>query len=172
MGYTCGTCGAVHDTLPMSFGPHAPYPWFDVPESERADRCLLDDDLCAIDEHRFVRGRIEIPVSDGSEPFVWLAWVSLSAVNFERTVDLWEQAGRECEPPYFGWLMTALPYTPSTLGLKTHVQTRPIGKRPSIELERTDHPLAIEQRDGITMARVREIAESILHPPARATSTA
>jgi len=164
MGYTCGTCGVVHDELPMSFGPHAPFPWFNIPESERAERCVLDENLCGIDEHRFVRGRIELPVRDGPEPFVWLVWVSLSAQNFERTVDLWTHAGREQEPPYFGWLTTALPYAPSTLGLKTQVHTRPVGVRPSIDLEPTDHPLAIEQHHGITMARVREIAESILHP--------
>ena len=28
----------------------------------------------------------------------------------------------------------------------------------------TDHPLAIEQRDGVTMNRVKEIAEALLHP--------
>lgn len=47
--------------------------------------------------------------------------------------------------------------------LKARVHTRPVGKRPYIELEQTDHPLAIEQRDGITMQRVREIAEMVLH---------
>jgi len=32
-------------------------------------------------------------------------------------------------------------------------------------LEPTDHPLAVEQRHGITMARVQEITEMILHRP-------
>jgi hypothetical protein len=36
--------------------------------------------------------------------------------------------------------------------------------RPFIELEPTDHPLAIEQRTGISWERVREIAELVLHP--------
>ncbi|HEY0683861.1 MAG TPA: DUF2199 domain-containing protein [Steroidobacter sp.] len=31
------------------------------------------------------------------------------------------------------------------------------------ELEPTEHPLSIEQLHGITMARVREIAEAALH---------
>jgi hypothetical protein len=31
-------------------------------------------------------------------------------------------------------------------------------------LEPTEHPLAVEQREGVTMARVREIAEMLLHP--------
>jgi hypothetical protein len=49
------------------------------------------------------------------------------------------------------------------LNLKTHVHARPVGQRPFIELEPTDHPLAVEQRSGITMARVREIAAAMLH---------
>ena len=64
----------------------------------------------------------------------------------------------------FGCLTTELPIYPvSTLSLKTNVRTRPVGERPLIELEPTDHPLAVEQREGITLARVIEIAERVLH---------
>jgi Uncharacterized protein conserved in bacteria (DUF2199) len=49
------------------------------------------------------------------------------------------------------------------VNLKTHVHTREVGRRPFIELEPTDHPLAVEQRDGITWERVQEIAEQVLH---------
>jgi hypothetical protein len=57
-------------------------------------------------------------------------------------------------------------YSPSTLNLKTNAHTRPLGRRPSVELEPTDHPLAVEQRTGMTQDRVREIAEAVLHPNA------
>jgi hypothetical protein len=43
------------------------------------------------------------------------------------------------------------------------VHTRAVGVRPYIQLEPTDHPLAVEQRTGITLARVQEIAEMVLH---------
>jgi len=36
-------------------------------------------------------------------------WFSLSRKNFERMSELWEMSGWEGEPPYFGWLSTALP---------------------------------------------------------------
>lgn len=92
--------------------------------------------------------------------FTWGVWVSLSSGNFARAVDLWEQPGREDEPPYFGWLSTELfPYQPSTVQLKTNVHTRPVGEKPFVEIEPTDHPLAVEQRAGMTMDRVRQIAE-------------
>ena len=65
------------------------------------------------------------------------------------------------EEPYFGWLSTSIPGYPDTLNLKTHVHTRAIGIRPFIELEPTNHPLAIEQREGITLQRVEGIKEIV-----------
>ena len=81
-----------------------------------------------------------------------------------RTLEIWEREGREAEEPMFGWLAVDLPtYEPSTLSLKTMVHTRPLGLRPFVVLEPTDHPLAVEQREGITLARVQAIAEQLLH---------
>jgi len=163
-GFKCSTCGRWHDELPMSFGADAPY-WYDIiaPE-ERSSRAELGSDQCIIDgEHFFVRGCLEIPIIDATEPFTWGVWVSLSEQNFGRMSELWDTDGRDREPPYFGWLSTALPCYPETLNLKTHVYTRSVGQRPRIELEPTDHPLALEQRSGITMARVRELVQCVLH---------
>ena len=119
--------------------------------------------MCNEREQFLIQGCLEIPVVDGSEAFAWGVWTSLSQENFKRTVELWGTEGRENEPPYFGWLSSRMPLYPETLNLKTHVHTRPVGQRPFIELEPTDHPLAVEQREGITMARVREIAAALLH---------
>lgn len=44
---------------------------------------------------------------------------------------------------------------------KTNVHIREVGMAPYVELEPTDHPLAIEQRNGITLDRVKEIEEMI-----------
>jgi hypothetical protein len=163
-GYTCRVCGEYHPELSMHYGSLAPASWFAIPEAERERRCLLSSDQCVIDdEHFYIFGNLEIPVHGVAERFSWDVWVSLSEANFTRATMLWNQPGRESEPPYFGWLSTLLPDYPQTLLLKTHVHTRPVGQRPWIELEPTDHPLAVEQRQGITLARVQEIAELVLH---------
>ena len=165
-GWKCGVCGQRHKGVPVSYGAHAPYLWNTIPDNERKRRCLLSSDQCVIDgQHFFVAGCIDIPIVDRESTFSWSVWVSLSQANFDRATDLWETLGRESEPPYFGWLSTALPaYPVPTLNLKTHVHTRPVGVRPYIELEPTDHPLAVEQREGIPWQRVQEIAEIVLHP--------
>jgi hypothetical protein len=124
----------------------------------------MTSDLCVIDESAFfIFANIELPIIDSPDRFVWSVWVSLSMQNFLRARELWHQPGREMEPPYFGWLNSSVPTYPETLNLKTNVHTRPVGARPFIELERTEHPLAREQRDGITWARVQEINAAIEH---------
>ncbi|MFG2116228.1 DUF2199 domain-containing protein [Streptomyces sp. NPDC048718] len=147
----------------MNYSSHAPAVW--EPAFADRDDCTLTSDECVVlAEHYFVKGLIEIPVVGSDEVFSWAVWVSLSRENFSRARDLWEKPGRESEEPYFGWLTTdLLPYSPTTLNLKTYVHTRPVGERPLVELEPTDHPLAVEQRTGITLERVREIAAAVLH---------
>ncbi|GLY03361.1 DUF2199 domain-containing protein [Actinoplanes sp. NBRC 101535] len=161
--FSCGTCGALHEGPPLSFAAPAPDYW--RPEMADDPACLLDADLCVVSgEHFYVRGLIELPVWETGDVFTYSMWVSLSRDNFTRAVDVWEQPGRETEPPYFGWLSNEIAgYEPSTLNLRTNIHTRPVGQLPYIELEPTGHPLSLEQHAGLTMARVQEIAAFHLH---------
>lgn len=128
-------------------------------------RSFLNADICVLDdEWYFVRGVIEIPIIGFAEDqFCWGAWVSLSKKSFDEVMELWDKdpAGHG---PYFGWLNDNIElYSPSTLNLKTQVHIRGNKLRPRIELEPTDHPLSLEQRNGITIERVQEIAAALLH---------
>ncbi|MFI6350977.1 DUF2199 domain-containing protein [Streptomyces sp. NPDC050560] len=162
-GFICSRCGERHDELPFAYTALAPDVW--DPAYERDPQSMLSSDQCVIrGEHYFLKGMIEIPVTGTDEIFSWGVWTSLSRENFSRAADLWNVTGREAEQPYFGWLTTDLAaYSPSTLNLRTRVHTRPVGQRPYVELEPTEHPLAVEQRSGMSRERVREIAESTLH---------
>lgn len=170
-GYTCKTCGQYHDGLPFSYGSPAPALVYTLTEAEQRKRVILSSDQCEVrgpklfdEKHYFILGNVDIPIIGSTEIFRWSVWVSLSKVNYKRAGKLWNKEGREKEPPYFGWFSTSLPVYPETLHLKTNVHTQPVGIRPYVEIEPTDHPLALEQRNGITMDRVQEIAEIILHP--------
>ena len=164
MSFTCRTCEVEQDELPLCFGADAPATWDALPESERSKRSRLTDDVCEIDgQHFFIRGRLEIAIHGSNRAFAWLVWSSLSESNYRRAQDLWSTAGREQEPPYFGWLNSALPGYPSTVNLKVLVHTRPVGERPWVELEPTEHPLSLEQRNGITWQRVHEIVHGVTH---------
>jgi hypothetical protein len=158
----CSKCGEVHQgTLGYSFG--APWPWYGIPEHSRQN-CTLSDEFCALfDEDFFMRGCIEIPLLNGGDPLIWGVWVSLSKENYERQKTLLTDPARTDEPPQFGWLSTRVPIYPDTLLLKTRVNMRAVGTRPFIELEPTEHPLAVEQRACISEVRVLEIAELMEH---------
>jgi hypothetical protein len=162
--WTCSCCGKKQQGLPLAwhFGP--PYYFASVPRSERKRRTKLTDDICIADEHHFIRGLVELPIVGQSESLVYNVWVSLSADSMQRTQEIWNKRGRESEPPFFGWFNSLLPLSlyPSTLSLKAHVHTGPVGNAPLIELEPTDDPLAVEQRTGITIDRLIEISEAIL----------
>lgn len=157
--FVCRGCGRRHEGLPFSYGAEAPAYWRD--DSASDERSVLDDDICVIQaQHYFVRARLIIPVLDAEGDFEWGVWASLSRDNFRRTLDLWTSPGREREPAHFGWLSTELPaYPVETLNLRTEVHSAPVGTRPHVVIEPTDHPLAVEQRTGITVQWVREIAE-------------
>jgi len=157
----CDCCGVEIPELPRAYAVPTPDAW-ESSERDGADSHLLDE-LCVVqtpdgDRHFFIRGNIEIPVRGEDAPLVYTVWVSLSPANFERAVTRWQDPNRTEEPPYFGWLSNRLPGYPDTAQVKTLVRTRAVGLRPLVELEPTDHPLAVEQRDGIAAHRLLEIA--------------
>jgi hypothetical protein len=148
----------------MAWHFSSPDAWSALSPLDRENGGKLSSNQCEINnEHFFVLGLIEIPVIGRDERFVWGAWVSLSKSNYERACELWQDPGRVNESGYFGWLCNAIPGYPETLYLKAEVHSRDVGVRPFIELEPTKHPLALEQANGITFARVTEIAEQMHH---------
>lgn len=149
-----------------------PHDWaFDRPtywEGPRDGDDFLDDDLCRWTDDAgapsyFIRGLVTIPVLDAEDDFRYGVWSSLSEASFARVIEHWEDPARVNEPPYFGWFSNSLPGYPDTLNLPLDVVTDELEKRPELVFHDADHPLVVEQRDGITMARVREIAELNLH---------
>jgi hypothetical protein len=152
--FKCTSCDEWHEGMP-TFGADAPLYLYGIPAEEGTSRCVLEADTCVVDqEHFFVRGCLEIPVQDETEPFIWGVWISLSRKSFEDFVACFDAPKRSHVGPFFGWLSTELALYPSTENLKTRVHLRDDGIRPYVELEPTNHPLAIEQRNGISADRV------------------
>ena len=163
--FRCQTCDEIHKGMP-SFGAVAPPSYYAVPEAERASRCELGSDHCAIDyELFFVRGCLEIPVHGADEPLVWGVWVSLSQQNFKAWLMAYEEQHRSHVGPFFGWLSAWFRPYPEVMNLRSRVHLRDNGIRPRIELEPTDHPLALEQHNGISIDRLAEIYAIMMHGP-------
>jgi hypothetical protein len=160
--WTCACCGKQQTGLPLDYAASAPAPWLSLPEDDPERQAgRLDTDLCVLGGDRFLRACLEIPVIGTDERFTWGVWVSPSHESAMRVLELWDAPEIDAhEPPRFGWLSTELStvYGVSTLNLRTHTHLRAGDQRPSVELEPTDHPLAVEQRQGMTVARVLDIA--------------
>jgi hypothetical protein len=163
--WTCRCCGRQYGTLPLDFAFDAPIYWRQLSEEERKE-AFLSSDVCVIGEDRFIRGCLEIPLQGRGDRFVWGVWASLSEASLRRAYELWDAPDIPVgEPARFGWLSSELQnvYGVSTLNLKTAVRFRAGNLRPLIEVEPSDHPLAREQAEGITIDRVQEIAAALLH---------
>lgn len=161
--FKCSCCGELHEGSP-SFGYRAPDPYLEQPK-EAQDAGELTTDTCRYrdedGEHYFIRACLEVPIHGVEQPFLWGVWVSLSEKNFNRYLETYDDADtNDC---YFGWFSNYLPFYEKTYALKTHVHPRTGGTRPYIVLEQTDHPLAVDFHQGISIQRAQEIAEAIMH---------
>ncbi|WP_433967614.1 DUF2199 domain-containing protein [Tunturiibacter gelidiferens] len=166
-GFGCKLCGERH-VLSLSYSVKAPLAVGAIPAEEWDQRVVITHDQCVVDGKDFyLRGRILVPVIGLEEPFVWGIWAEVSPKNFVRTNERWTAAGRERDPAFPGWLNSQLPVFGDTFNLELSVQTQPVGQRPQFVVVDAGHPLAIEQRDGITLERVEEIAVMMMHPANR-----
>jgi len=156
--WKCGTCEEWHTGQCLDFGSSSPFYWSDKNNEADQSKTFLNEDYCAIEDHDFfVRGVIHLPIIGAAETFRWGVWGSLSRKNFEQLLKMNDDPKRVELPRMFSWLSTKLPEYTDTLNLKmyAHMQEPPL--RPHFELERAEHPLAQEYRNGIAPMRVKEI---------------
>ena len=162
--WKCNQCGEVHDSIANSFAFDEPIYWGNRRRWPAPRGCSIDKDYCVIDnDGHFIRAVLEIPILDSDQVFTFGVWSTLSEVNFKREQKLASKPERVNEPSYFGWFSNRIWQYPDTLNLKCNVISRAPGLRPSIQLEPTDHPLAVEQRKGISKERFIELSEQCLH---------
>jgi hypothetical protein len=161
--WTCPSCGGEHAGL-FDLAHAKPEQWPDGEEKQpngavHSLNHVLTEDCCIIDgEHFFVRCVLELSIVGASDAvFGYGVWSTLSKKNFDIYLSHFDEGQRGELGPWFGWFSNRLKGYPDTLNLKCQVHPQPNRQRPLIEIEPADHPLAIEQRDGITFDRLLEI---------------
>lgn len=163
MNWKCDICGVEHAEVPLCFGVEVPWRAL-VPEGEFAERVELTADQCVIDEQTFfIRGHIEIPIKNHSEPLAFLVWSSLSEQSFVHMTKRWDAQDRAADSPYFGWLSSPIPVYPNTIHLKLSIQSRSPGLTPLFTVETSEHALSIDQNRGITIEQWHDLAHRLLH---------
>jgi hypothetical protein len=172
----CPICHERH-VLAVSYSVKYPHATMDVAKEDIERRIVMTADECVIDNAQFfLRGRIPIPIQNPGgegflpEPFIWGVWAEVSPKNFIRSNELWRAEGREAEPPFLGYLNNELSLYGPTLNLEVDVHTQPVGRRPHFTVVDTTHPIAVEQREGLTLQRIEEIAITMAHPAGAVSS--
>lgn len=157
--YRCSCCGKLCEGGP-SFASDEPVQAFAVPEEEKAKRVRLNSDLCVLDdEHYFIRATLDVPIIGSDDTFLWGVWVSQSKENFDRYVKTFDED--QSGDGSFGWLtVTMRGYTKkgeAMVILPTNVHWG--AERPEVRIhDDQDHPLAVDQREGISWDRAVELA--------------
>ncbi|MFN9939599.1 MAG: DUF2199 domain-containing protein, partial [bacterium] len=113
-----------------------------IPEDQRERRLSLGSDDCVIDEEMFlIRGCLEIPVQDETDPFIWGVWVDISKSDFKEGAASFDEEKRTHVGPFAGYLGSTLPCYPDTFNHLVVVHLRDKGTRPLVEVQASDHPL-------------------------------
>jgi len=150
--FTCPVCGRQHDELP-AYAFEGPAIWKAAPPESREADFQHGPDLCRYkDEHYFIRTRLEIPVIDQPDmPLTLGVWATISEQNFWRYRTVFMTDNAAAMGDIFGWLSNEVPGYPDSLNLKSRVFPQNARMRPKMMLEPTDHPLAVAQRNGLTL---------------------
>ena len=155
--FICHCCGKAHPTCELSFAADYPDPFAALSRDERETRAIIASDQCVIDGEQFyVRGCVELPVKGTDGVFLWGVWARVHERDYDEIAAHWTTNGREnLIGPYKGRLANSLSIYAGTRNLKLEIQIEAVGSRPTFWLEE-DHPMAIEQREGITLQKAEE----------------
>lgn len=126
-------------------------------ETVKVGKDKLGSDLCVLNEDRFVRGIIEIPILGSDTRFGFGAWVSLHPDNFQVYVDAYGTENELKIGPYFGWLSNNLPVYGTGEFLKTEVVFQGGGKRPRLNVWDESSTLQKDQKAGMSFSELLDL---------------
>jgi hypothetical protein len=159
----CAICGEESDLLAMEPSYGRPDAYFEVPKKQREYLTNFSKDDGRIrnaddtERRHFLRVLLSIPIRGEQKDVAWGVWVEVSAADWERAYDIWDDPDQEKEPPFPARLANALRGYDGTLGLPGRVRLTGPKTAPLFELDASvDHPLAREQREGVYPERVIE----------------
>jgi hypothetical protein len=166
----CDGCGEEHDLSEIEPSYLWPDAYLDVPPDEREFRvragadAVLIRDLLDTERRYFLRVLLPFRVRGDESRYSWGVWVEISARDWARTDELWNDPEQGSEPPFPATLANSLKGYTGTLGLTGMVQlTGPKSVPDFTLLDTVQHPLAAEQHDGVYPERVVEWAAMHLH---------
>jgi hypothetical protein len=158
---TCSVCGKVHSLENSELFFRLPDIVYALSEQDRATRCDIGTDVCALDRERlFLRGLLPLPVLGRAKPYNIGVWAEISLETYRRIHELWDDPNQGNEPRLPGSLANNLPLQDTdTQGLRLSIQLTGPKTRPEFYVEVSEHLLYREQMDGINEHRAIEYSD-------------
>lgn len=162
MGFTCSYCGQYHDELPANIEYEHPAEYYAVPAAERHERVQVHPDYHIIDNETFViRGVLPMTVQGSEEEFGWGVWAIIKEESFRRYMELRDSPDADLEPPFPGLLSGGIGFYPESDLLMVAVYLQAGGQPPLFRVVSKEHPLYIDQQQGIPMEKVHMWLEEV-----------
>jgi hypothetical protein len=161
LGFTCTICGRFHEDELLDVRAALPEEIFELSEDDRRRLATIDpsgDFASLLADRHFVRALIEIPLPVEERCFGWGVWVRLTRDDLAEVAERWTDPAA-AGSAYAGWLATDLPAYGPTRELPGSIRLGAVDELPGFELSDPSHPLAVEQRSGISLERARELAD-------------
>ena len=163
MAYICSVCGKEHDALPRDMAYQRPGDYFDVPPDEHSKRVWFDaetnPDLCVIDGSKFyLRGVLAVPIQNEADEFRWGPWAQVEEKYLRRYYELWNETDVSGEPTFRGTLSGGVRDFADSDELEVIIELQSNNQRPRLTVVSETHPLAIAQRNGVTLEEVHTFA--------------
>jgi hypothetical protein len=153
----CGHCGRDLGAHARDIGYSLPDVVWALDDDERDRRAKYDSDTCQLDQSRFfIRGIAFVSILETGEHFGWGLWTEVSQQVFARYLELYDADARR-EPTAEGRLANTPQGYPDLEGHPVDIAFGAADDRPQLTLRTSQHPLSVEQRRGISLARVHEL---------------
>ncbi|WP_447758665.1 DUF2199 domain-containing protein [Sphingopyxis fribergensis] len=166
----CASCDGPHEGR-FAMAAFAPDPWpgsggYEENGAIRFDGDFLSEDFCVLDGQYFmVRACLDIPVHGMDTPFSFGAWSTLSRENFDKYLKGFDDGDYLDMGPWSGWLCNKLEDYVGNAPLAVWVVPQSDRQRPKLYVMDDNHPLAIDQDNGISPDQVLEIYDYYGHRP-------
>lgn len=159
---TCQQCGEIHalESLELTF--FRPDAVIELSGDERSRDVRESNDLCVMrNDRHFVRATLPLPVHGDDNPYRLGVWVETSEATFRRIRELWLDDNQAHEPPFDVTLANSIPTVPETRGLTALLRLTGPKTRPEVFIAASTHPMADQQRGGISRHRAFEYTTSV-----------
>ncbi len=149
----CNCCGKDLGEFTFDIAFQLPDAIWALSEAERQQRAQFDSDLSRLDDRYFIRGVAFVPVQGTDRQFGWGIWVEIPPENFFHYAKNFNSDNRGTAS-FSGKAANRLLHYPDTCGITMQVQLGDQTQRPIFTSTDPQHPLTLEQANGIPLERV------------------